>query len=147
MTFDQYLELVLPHATRPYSKLHGIDHWRRVAENGAALVADTARADGEVVAAFAALHDSQRWNENSDPRHGLRAAMLLLGIDLDNVLDREQRVKLVVALVGHNEGHLTDDPTIGCCWDADRLDMPRTGQPVDASYLSTVAAIALLRSR
>jgi uncharacterized protein len=138
MTFDDYLEIVLPHATRPESPDHGVEHWQRVAVRGAALAAQTPGADPDVVAAFAALHDSQRQNEFADPRHGLRAAMVLIGIDLG--LTREQRVKLVVALVGHDEGRTSDDPTIGVCWDADRLDLPRVGIIPDPDLLSTDAA-------
>jgi hypothetical protein len=35
---------------------------------------------------------------------------------------------------------VTDDPTVGACWDADRLDLPRVGVTVDPRLLSTAAA-------
>lgn len=136
MTFDDYLGVVLPHATRPESELHGVEHWRRVAQNGALIAAETPGTDPTVLDAFAALHDSQRENEGADRHHGLRAAILL--IDLQPLgLNREQRVKLVVALVGHNEGRVSPDPTIGAAWDADRLDLTRLGIKPDPFLLST----------
>ncbi|MBB6018173.1 hypothetical protein HNQ04_003450 [Deinococcus radiopugnans ATCC 19172] len=27
----------------------------------------------------------------------------------------------------HASGQTTDEPTLGACWDADRLDLPRVG--------------------
>jgi uncharacterized protein len=37
----------------------------------------------------------------------------------------------------HAHGHLSDDPTIGTCWDADRLDLGRVGVYPAAQYMST----------
>jgi hypothetical protein len=39
----------------------------------------------------------------------------------------------------HTDGHITDDPLVGACWDADRLDLPRVGIAPDPRYLSTQA--------
>lgn len=73
---EQLLALAAERASNVGSRIHGVDHWRRVAENGAALAAETPGADAEVVAAFAALHDSQRLSDGRDPQHGERAAHL-----------------------------------------------------------------------
>jgi hypothetical protein len=34
-------------------------------------------------------------------------------------------------------GGISNNPTVGTCWDADRLDLDRVGISVDASYMST----------
>jgi uncharacterized protein len=46
----------------------------------------------------------------------------------------------VEALTYHADGLVSEHPTIGCCWDADRLDLPRCGIRVDPVMLSTPAA-------
>ena len=50
---------------------------------------------------------------------------------------------LRAALRGHDHGEISDDPTIGACWDADRLTLPRLGIKVDHELLSTPQAKAL----
>jgi uncharacterized protein len=37
----------------------------------------------------------------------------------------------------HAHGRLSADPTIGTCWDADRLDLGRVGIAPEAGYMST----------
>ena len=54
------------------SEIHGLEHWRRVEENGH-MVAEFNGGDKAVVTYFAYLHDCQRWNDFEDPRHGPRA--------------------------------------------------------------------------
>ena len=44
----------------------------------------------------------------------------------------------------HQDHH--DDPTVGACWDADRLELGRVGIDPDPSYFNTVPAIELVRS-
>jgi uncharacterized protein len=141
-TFDAMLARVLPFATQLAidSPDHGVEHWRRVAENGASLVEETPGADPHVVVAFAAIHDSQRRNEYHDPHHGQRAANLANDVDLG--LNLAQLVTLRHACEFHDKGLLSIDPTIGCCWDADRLDLPRVGIQPDPALLSTQAAKA-----
>jgi uncharacterized protein len=138
MTFAEMLAVVLPHATRPDSHDHGVAHWRKVAENGAALVKETPGADMSCILAFAAIHDSQRLNDHYDPEHGLRAANLLEDLDLG--LSFSDYVTVRWAVEFHDRGLTTHDATIGCCWDADRLDLPRVGIKVDGAMLSTEAA-------
>lgn len=143
--FDSFLRLVLPEATRPDSALHGVEHWRRVAANGAELAAKTVGADTTVVAAFAALHDSQRHNEDDDPEHGARAAELAKRLDLG--LTASQQETLIAALVDHDRGGISSDPTIGCCWDADRQDLARLWIEPLPELLSTPAARAWAAAR
>jgi uncharacterized protein len=142
-TFEAMLARVLPHATQPESELHGVEHWQRVAQNGEYLAVLTQGADGHVVVAFAALHDSQRLNEHRDPEHGRRAALLANRLDLG--LSLPQLAMLRYACEHHDQGLLTIDPTVGCCWDADRLDLPRIGTEPDPALLSTQAARVLVK--
>ena len=41
--------------------------------------------------------------------------------------------------VGAN-GLVSEDPTVGACWDADRLDLPRVGIQPDPALFSTARA-------
>jgi uncharacterized protein len=41
------------------------------------------------------------------------------------------------ACAWHTHGRLSDDPTIGTCWDADRLDLGRVGTRPEARFMST----------
>lgn len=134
---DRLLEIARLHATRPDSPIHGVDHWRRVGRNGEKLAAATAGADPRVVQVFAAFHDSQRTNDGRDPAHGARAAALVRRLRLD--LNREQLDTLSAALVDHDRGRVSDDPTVGACWDADRLDLVRLGMKINPARLSTEA--------
>ena len=137
------IERLLSYATvqARSSVLHGPAHWRRVASFGAQLSRETPEADSHVVSVFAALHDTQRYTDARDPHHGRRAAELAL--NLRGVLfeaEDEQMDILVEALTYHADGLVSEHPTIGCCWDADRLDLPRCGIRVDPAMLSTPAA-------
>ena len=108
--------------------LHGPDHWERVEAHGQRLAGATAAADIVVVRLFGILHDVERQSESFDPQHGPRAAALVrqLNGDLFAVTD-EQLELLSYACQWHADGLTSDDPTIGCCWDADRLDLRRVG--------------------
>ena len=44
---------------------------------------------------------------------------------------------LCEALKLHNDGQVSEDPTIGTCWDADRMDLPRVGIVPDPKLMST----------
>ncbi len=131
--------------------LHGLWHWRRVEKNGRELAAATG-ADAVVVHLFAAVHDVARWDEGQDPEHGRRAAELCKAwrddgyfhnADEEPVSD-DQFAALLEAVAGHADGMTSDDPTIGTCWDSDRLDLPRVGIAPDPAMLSTLAARQLI---
>ena len=116
---------------------HGPDHWRRVERNGLDIAAESG-ADVTVVRLFAVLHDSQRLNEGTDPEHGLRAANWAKHLrNVHFTLDDEQFSKLTEACIWHDTGRVSDDATIGMCWDADRLDLPRVGIQPAARFMST----------
>jgi len=101
-------------------------------------------ADMTVVRLFAVFHDSERWNESTDPEHGFRAADLALRLhgDLFEVTQLQLDV-LLYACQHHNAGFTSDDPTIGCCWDADRLDLTRVGISPRPEFMSTAEGMRL----
>jgi uncharacterized protein len=117
--------------------VHGPDHWRRVERNGLLLARRTG-ANLDVVRLFALFHDSRRENEDRDEGHGKRGAMFaasLRGVFFE-VTDEAFKL-LQYACTWHTEGHHHQNPTIGTCWDADRLDLGRVGAKPNASFMST----------
>jgi uncharacterized protein len=117
--------------------IHGPEHWKRV-ETFGTTVAEYSGADLLVVRLFALYHDSQRINEGHDPGHGARGAELariMRGEWFD--LDDAQMNLLIEACNDHTDGRTHPDPTIGTCWDSDRLDLYRVGIIPDPSLLST----------
>jgi uncharacterized protein len=125
--------------------VHGFDHWRQVFRNGLLIARLTRGVDPFVVVAFAALHDVCRHSDGHDPEHGVRAAELARGLVAAGVLCllEPQLELLYEALAEHDRGQVATDPTIGACWDADRLDLPRVGVEVDPRFLSTSVGVAL----
>ena len=76
---------------------------------------------------FALLHDSMRENDGRDPQHGPRAAAFAIELHAEGLLGTTpaQLETLRFACFEHTNGLVTTDPTVGACWDADRLDLPR----------------------
>jgi uncharacterized protein len=140
---SELIALVLPYATTRAraSKIHGLAHWQRVGDFGAQVCRETPGADAHVVALFSALHDARRLNDGYDPDHGRRAADLAVNLQGEGVIQatETQMHLLLWALAEHAAGGVSDDPTVGCCWDADRLDLPRCGIQPDPALLSTKA--------
>lgn len=121
------------------TSIHGPDHWARVEEVGLEL-ANENQADKEVVILFALLHDACRTSEYEEPNHGINAANLVKKLNNKYFnLSETQLDKLVYACYYHADGWVTDDVTIGTCWDADRLDLGRAGVVPDPDLLSTKA--------
>ena len=116
---------------------HGPEHWRRVEQNGL-LLAKESGADITVVRLFALFHDSRRENEFTDPDHGRRGAAYareLRGTYFQ--ITDEQFDLLEFACTWHTETTYNADPTIGTCWDADRLDLGRVGIIPEPRYMNT----------
>jgi uncharacterized protein len=129
------------HVTREFQcagdSIHGPGHWRRVERNGL-LVATRSGAVVEVVRLFAVFHDSRREHDDWDDTHGARGAAYaasLRGVLFD--LSDEHFKLLHYACTWHTHGRLSNQPTIGTCWDADRLDLGRVGILPEAAYMST----------
>jgi uncharacterized protein len=119
--------------------VHGPSHWQRV-EKFSLRIAASSGADLTVVRLFALLHDSCRQNDGDDPDHGPRAAEMLDRI-VPSVfsLDRIRLDVLKHAIRLHTSGLTTEDPTVGTCWDADRLDIGRVGIIPSSRFMSTSA--------
>ena len=119
------------------SDLHGPKHWRAVAQVAALLLAEAPEADSRSLFIFACLHDTQRLNHGTDPEHGARAAMVL--DELEHGLNPERLERLRLAIRDHSGAGSTshEDPTIGACWDADRLTLDRVGIRPEHRYIST----------
>jgi hypothetical protein len=108
------------------SRLHGLAHWERVMITAHFLLSrmrpeEKLAIDRHVLWMFSLLHDSQRFDDGVDLRHGLRAAESVenyLGV----VQEGRQRELLKEACSDHTSGELHADPTIATCWDADRLN-------------------------
>ncbi len=138
---ERLVAAVLERSTGKDSSLHGEGHWRRVAAAGLALLPETPGADPALVFLFALFHDSMRFNDSYDPLHGPRGATLareLRGEAFD-IEDAETGL-LGFACEEHTNGGVSPDPTVGACWDADRLNLWRVGIRPDPRLLSTQAA-------
>ena len=137
------LDRVLAESWRRDSWLHGEAHWLAVATTGLDLAAETG-ADPQIVFAFGLLHDTRRENDSRDPGHGPRAADFAreLRRDGDLLLDDTRLELLCLALELHADGQVSAHPTVGTCWDADRLHLGRLGPGfrLDPALLSTAAA-------
>ncbi len=135
------VDAVLQRSTGKDSSIHGESHWQRVAAAGLALLPETPDADPALVFLFALFHDSMRLNDDHDPLHGPRGAALAWEL-------RGEAFDLGVAGMGllgfaceeHTNGGVVPDPTVGVCWDADRLNLWRVGIRPDPRFLSTEAA-------
>jgi uncharacterized protein len=138
------VDAVLARSTGARSRLHGVSHWTRVIEHGRALAGRTPGADATTVTLFGLFHDAMRDHDGEDPRHGARGAALagelLPRLRPHGGLTGSQWRKLATACREHTAGLVTYDPTIGCAWDADRLDLQRFGVAPDPRLLSTAAA-------
>ena len=138
LELEPILAAVRGRATGLDSSVHGERHWQRVAHSAAEL-AWLSGGDPLVGFCFGLLHDAMRENDGYDPEHGPRAAALVRELAADGLLLLEdaQLDALVEACELHADGLVTEDPVVGSCWDADRLDLWRVGHAVDPSLLST----------
>jgi uncharacterized protein len=119
--------------------IHGPSHWQRV-ETFGLDIAKSSGADLMVVRLFALLHDSCRQDDGADLDHGPRAAEMLDRIvPTVFAIDPGRFDLLKEAIRLHTSGLITNDPTIGTCWDADRLDVGRVGMTPSHDYMSTEA--------
>lgn len=125
---------------------HGPWHWEKVEKNALDLSKKTSGSDKLVAQLFALIHDTKRENEFDDPEHGHRAASYAKELfdKAKLLITSKQLEKLMFACSYHNDGSTSNDPTIGVCWDADRLDLPRVGIIPEKQFLSTQAAKDLL---
>ena len=117
--------------------IHGPDHWRRV-ERNALILATRTGAKIHIVRLFAIFHDCRRLHDGWDPGHGRDGAKYAASLrgQMFNLSDEDFDL-LSYACEWHTEGKHHADPTIGTCWDADRLDLGRAGMIPNPAYMST----------
>ena len=138
-SFATLVRAVLPNYPLRAEGTHGVSHWARVLENGAAL-AKTTQADLQIVLLFAVFHDCQRLNEGWDDGHGLRGAEMAREYRGTHFELSDRRFELLFeACAYHTDGLTYGDPTVLTCWDADRLDLGRVGAWPDRDRLCTDA--------
>ncbi|MFO7964266.1 MAG: hypothetical protein R6U50_10130 [Desulfobacterales bacterium] len=135
--YNRLRQYILDQFYDPEGSIHAGGHWRRVERNGLFLAKKTG-ADLEVVKLFALFHDSRRMNDCRDEGHGARGAELALSL-LGRFfhLDAGRFDRLYYACKWHTDKRHDGDPTIGTCWDADRLDLGRIGIAPDPEFMST----------
>lgn len=134
------------------SRIHGLDHWYRVYMNAVLLGAREDREiDMDVVGLYALFHDSMRVNDGADFEHGNRGYRLWerykQQVDVTDIFTHRQEELLFEAILEHSHGERSTNPTIGVCWDADRLDLHRKALWPDARYMSTAEGIAMCMQR
>ena len=136
------INAVLEQSTISSSPLHGEEHWRAVAAAGISIGSVTAGADVPVVFLFALLHDALRWNEHLDPDHGDRGATFTQELLDEGLISLPEEAKRLLknACRLHSDGFTTQDPTVGTCWDADRVNLWRVCMTPDPALMSTTEA-------
>jgi uncharacterized protein len=138
---QQTIEIVREIALKEFvmgDSIHGLHHWEQVEANGI-LLAQQPETDLLVVRIFSYLHDCKRQDDWEDPLHGDRSAEFVLSVrgTLLGNLHSEQVEKLWWACHWHNKGVTHLDPTIGACFDADRLELTRVGILPRVDLMST----------
>ena len=141
MVNRKLVNLVIARYPLAIEGIHGISHWLRVRENGLALARQTG-ANRTVVELFALFHDSQRYSEGNDPKHGRRGATLAVSIrdDLLKVMQSKHFELLFAACSRHTIDETHENITVQTCFDADRLDLGRVGFMPNPNRLCTEEA-------
>lgn len=126
-------------STMPDSPLHGDAHWRAVASSGLDIADADAGVNRRLVVAFGLIHDFQRIDDGWDEEHGARAANAIGRLkSLPAMLSRTEISKLKTACEDHEKGFVSEDPAIGACWDADRVNLWRIGVKPDPAFFSVL---------
>lgn len=160
MTPAQILAALRPHMRFP-SELHGPAHWARVHRFGLELAkrVDLPAEGRACVELFAWVHDLAREDDGPGRRHAADGAEQIDGLLplIADPLTSPQIETLRAAIRHHSDGMVAERAweagmiaelgwprdlavaTVGCCWDADRLDLPRAGITPSAPLMSTPA--------
>jgi|GEM_PF-1066860 len=142
LDLNRLLTSVYAHATHMKSRIHGESHWLHVTKAGLELARQIPDCDVAVIFLFGLLHDTQRLTDGHDPQHGERASYFAQHCQQAGLLNLsdDQLKKLAYACHEHNNPLVSDDPAIGICWDADRLNLWRVKIIPTPKFLSTVPA-------
>lgn len=121
--------------------MHGELHWRGVAWAGLRIAELREGLRPEVTVAFGLLHDCRRETDDWDPEHGDRAARVASrSAPLKRLLGAEGRDLVAEACRLHERGRTCpEEPRIGACWDADRVNLVRLGLDLDPSYFTVLS--------
>ena len=130
---------------------HGIEHWESVYTN-TLILSKVYGVYSKVFMLFALLHDSQRFDEDDDLEHGIRAAKKVQSY-LDEgkiILGIKDQKRLLYACSNHTKANkndpLYDDLIVQICLDADKLDIGRVGViPEKSHFLTPYAQILVER--
>jgi uncharacterized protein len=99
--------------------------------------------DPALVFLFALIHDCLRVDDGYDPEHGLRSAALVAELRADLLFLTDERAAVLrAACAEHSSGLVTAHPTIGACWDADRLGLWR----IDVAPVPAGLSLAMNRA-
>lgn len=131
------------------SEDHGPQHWRCVALTGIRLARQTPGASPLIAFLFGLFHDARRENDYWDPGHGERGAQLAETFQARGLLTllEQNFADLLLACKTHTEADPTDNPVIGICYDADRLNLWRVRVRPNSDFLSTDAGKASCRAQ
>jgi hypothetical protein len=124
---------------------HGWEHARRVAAT-AAKIAESEGGDVAVAIAFGLLHDAMRFDDLADVGHGARAVQLADELAARGLLRLDRQVQMPLlrfALLHHEDRKISSNPTVGACWDGDRLNLIGGREP-HRELLSTASALDLM---
>ena len=141
--FEKLTWVVFDYSHSRHSALHGVHHWQCVAWTGYHLMQEVPDCDPVVVLLFGLLHDSMRLTDLGDPEHGKRGGQFARWLfDKGHLegISSTQLDLLQIACTDHSDGYTSKDPTIGVCWDADRLNLWRIGIRPSSALMSTDAA-------
>jgi hypothetical protein len=95
----------------------------------------------DIVLLFTLFHDSMGLNDGRNPPHGPRGAALVRELRGEAFeLEGAATGLLGFACEEHTNGGVDPDPTVGVCWDSDRLILWRVGIRPDPRWLSTKSA-------
>jgi uncharacterized protein len=143
------------------SQIHGPAHWSRVRRFGALLAEGEALPDAarSCVEIFAWVHDLAREHDGGGNEHAIDGAVYIDQVvpAVFGALLPDQMAALRSAIRYHSDGMTAQQAfeagllpavawqpkllvaTVACCWDADRLDLPRVGIVPDARFMSTLS--------
>lgn len=117
------------------TNIHGIQHLRQVAYLSGRL-AYLLNLDYKTAILAGYLHDCARNNDSDGNSHAHESAWLAKKI-IETNWSNIDIGKIFNAIYYHADGLNTDDPFIGCIWDADRLNLVRLGIIPKVELLST----------
>lgn len=141
------------------SRLHGPAHWVRVHRFGTMLAnsLNLSEREARCVEVFSFTHDLARIDDGGGNQHAIDGAIHAFKV-MDAIfpdLDEAQQQLISAAIRYHSDGLRADEAyyrgfieinewsedvlinTVGCCFDADRLDLLRLGVEPHERYMST----------